>query len=217
MMKVAGLILAACVMLAAASAQDVRETALFNGVDLSNWGFVLQDTTKIPGEVFRVEDGTILIKGMPFGYMYTKERYGNFRLQLEWQWPEKAANSGIFLFVQDDQRLWPDAIECQLKAGSAGDLVLLGGGSGLAEFVPKAGEERPKFPMIGKRFPSSELPAGEWNRADIRCMDGSISIYINGVLQNEGSGSTHRSGHIALQSEGGEIRFRNIRLTATTE
>ncbi|GHU90480.1 hypothetical protein FACS1894155_08910 [Bacteroidia bacterium] len=188
---------------------------LFNGKDLSNWGFVLQDNKTNTG-IFSVKDGVIHITGTPFGYMYTKEKYSNFRLHVEWRWPQEATNSGIFLFVQSDNKVWPNAIECQLKAGSAGDFVLLGG-SDIAEFKTKPGEERPKFPSVGKFNPTPEMTTGEWNNADITCKDGTITVYINGVLQNKGTKSMHKTGHIGLQSEGKDIQFRNVRLTPLAE
>jgi Domain of Unknown Function (DUF1080). len=54
--------------------------------------------------------------------MYTKEKYSNFILDVEWRYPVEATNSGIFLFVQDGEKLWPNAIECQLHAGDAATL-----------------------------------------------------------------------------------------------
>jgi len=185
---------------------------LFNGSNLDGWGFVLKDDSKKPEEVFNVQNGLIHIAGDPFGYMYTLKNYDNFRLHVEWRWQGEATNSGIFLFVQDDNKVWPNAIECQLKAGDAGDFVLLGG-SNLAEFVAPKGEVRPAFPVVKKKSASSEMPAGEWNNADITCKDGTITVFINGVLQNEGTKSLHTSGHLALQSEGKDILFRNVRLT----
>ena len=185
--------------------------SLFNGSDLDNWGFVLVDDSQNASEVFCIKDKNIHIAGSPFGYMYTKEKYENFKLELEWRWPEEASNSGIFLFVQGDNQVWPNAIECQLKAGNAGDMVLLNG-SNVAEFVLEAGEERPRFPVVKKKEESSEFSVGEWNKAEITCQNGNITIYINGVLQNKGSESLHKSGHIALQSEGKDIQFRKLKL-----
>ena len=58
-----------------ASAQ--KTTKLFNGKDLSGWNFVV-DKNSVPAEqVFSVKDGVINITGQPFGYMYTKEKYGD--------------------------------------------------------------------------------------------------------------------------------------------
>jgi len=202
-----------CFVLATSFSLHAQKTIdLFNGNDLSNWGFVLQDGDKTATDIFTIKDGVIHIKGTPFGYMYTKEKYSNFNLHVEWRWPEEASNSGIFVFVQNENKVWPNAIECQLKAGNAGDLVLLNG-SNIAEFKTNPGEERPKFPVVQKFNPSPEMPVGEWNNANIICINGFISVYINGVLQNMGTESLHKSGNIALQSEGKDIQFRNVRLT----
>lgn len=185
---------------------------LFNGSDLDGWGFVLKDDSKNPEEVYKVQNGVIQIAGSPFGYMYTLNKYDNYLLHVEWRWPEEATNSGIFLFVQDDNSVWPNAVECQLKAGDAGDFVLLNG-SDLSEFITKEGENRPAFPVIKKQNPSSEMKLGEWNNAVIICQNGDITVFINGVLQNKGTNSLHKTGFIALQSEGKDIQFRNVRLT----
>ena len=204
--------LISCFVLASSFSLHAQKTIdLFNGKDLSNWGFVLQDN-KTDADVFSVKDGVIHVKGTPFGYMYTKEKYSNFNLHVEWRWPGEASNSGIFVFVQNENQVWPNAIECQLKAGNAGDLVLLNG-SDIAEFKTNPGEERPKFPVVKGFNPSPEMAPGEWNNANIICINGFISVYINGVLQNMGTNSLHKSGNIALQSEGKDIQFRNVRLT----
>lgn len=185
---------------------------LFNGKDLSNWNFIV-DGSKVPAEkVFSVQDGVILIHGEPFGYMYTKKKYKNYTLELEWSWVDKATNSGIFLTIAgvESGNPFPNGIECQLKAGIAGDFVMLGG-SNLEEYVIPA-DGRPKFPVIQKRAESNEKPVGEWNKAKIEVRDGKITVYINGVLQNQGTNKV-KEGYIGLQSEGGPIQFRNIKVT----
>ena len=98
-------------------------------------------------------------------------------------------------------------IECQLMAGRAGDLVLLGGAR--ADGIEPVG----KFPIKARIGDAGcEKPAGEWNEAEIVCQGDRMAVYINGVLQNECSG-TNRTGYIALQSEGGTLEFRNVYLT----
>ena len=185
---------------------------LFNGKDLSNWRFVV-DGDKAPAEsVYSVQDGVIVIHGNPFGYMYTAKKYKDYTLELEWSWIDKGTNSGIFLTIAEVKpgNPFPNGIECQLQAGNAGDFVLLGG-SDLEEYVaPERG--RPNFPVIKKRETSNEKPIGEWNKATIEVKDGKITVLINGVLQNQGTNKV-KEGHIGLQSEGGPIQFRNLKLT----
>lgn len=197
-------------ILIASTSVSAQKVELFNGKNLNNWNFFLDTkSTAKPAEIFSVEDAVITIKGTPFGYMYTKEMYDNFHLHLQWRWEKTASNSGIFLFVQPGEKLWPNAIEAQLCAGQAGDFVLLGG-SDVSEFKTKPGEKRPDFPVVEKLNPSNEKPAGEWNTADIYCRNGSIVVVINGEVQNMGTQSMHKKGYIGLQSEGEPIQFRDI-------
>ncbi|MDR1516920.1 MAG: DUF1080 domain-containing protein [Dysgonamonadaceae bacterium] len=207
-------ILFASVLLAgiAISCTPQQKTPLFNGTDLSNWNFVVAGDSVAPEQVFSVENGTILIKGDPFGYMYTKEKYADYTLEVEWRWRGEATNSGIFLLIADPTNPFPNGIECQLKDGQAGDFVLLGG-SDLKEYtLPEGLTERPPFPVINKMNSSSEKTPGEWNKAKIDVKNGEINVYINDVLQNKGTNPV-KEGYIGLQSEGKEIQFRNIILT----
>lgn len=195
------------ILLASSCKQQSME--IFNGKDLSNWEFVLHNDAAPADEVYTVNDGVITIAGEPLGYMYTKEKYRNYTLEMEYRWAENASNSGIFVLIEDPTNPFPNGIECQLKAGQAGDLVLLGG-SDLNEYtLPEGVTERPAFPVIDKKESSSENPTGEWNRAKIVVLDGDITVYINDLLQNRAT-SNVMEGHIGLQSEGGAIQFKNI-------
>lgn len=113
--------------LALGSCDGNARTELFNGKDLAGWVCVVDSLGEVPaGEVFTVRDGNIRIAGQPFGYMRTARQYGDYRLHAEWRWIGEATNSGIFQRVQEGDKVWPQGIECQLMAGRAGDLVLLG-------------------------------------------------------------------------------------------
>ena len=187
------------------SAQKTHK--LFNGKNLNNWNFVVEKNAVPAEQVFGIQNGVIHIKGQPFGYMYTKEKYSNFKLHVEWRWPDGASNSGIFLLIADPKNPFPNGIECQLHAGDAGDFVLLGG-SELAEFEGP----RPEFPVVKKAHDSSEKPVGEWNEANIFVKNGVITDYINGVYQNTGTNKV-KEGFVGLQSEGHDVQFRNVTLT----
>lgn len=193
------------------SSSCTQKENLFNGKDLSNWNFVVDGDAVPADQVYSVQDGEIHISGQPFGYMYTKKKYSNYTLELEWRWVGEATNSGIFLLIEETKNPFPNGIECQLAAGKAGDFVLLGG-SDLQEYEQPAGEDRPAFPVIEKREASNEKAVGEWNKAKITVKDGVITVYINGVLQNVGTNKV-KEGYIGLQSEGKAIRFRNVTVT----
>lgn len=185
---------------------------LFNGKDLSNWNFIVDKNSVPADQVFSVRDGLLHISGKPIGYMYTKEKYSNYKLHVEWRWPNGVeSNSGIFLLIAETKNPFPNGVECQLHAGDAGDFVLLGG-SDVAEYQSKPGAPRPAFPVVKKANPGSEKPAGEWNEANIFVKDGVITVYINGVYQNTGT-NKQKDGFIGLQSEGDNIEFRNVTVT----
>ena len=186
------------------------KTALFNGENLEGWTCILDEKSYIPtSEVYGVKEGNIHIVGNPFGYMRTDKKYSNYKLHAEWRWVGKGMNSGLFLHVQDGDKLWPNAIECQLGSGKAGDFVMLGG-SKIAEV-----ESKGMFP-IKARIGNFEKPIGEWTIAEVVCQGNSITIYLNGQLQNQATSETSE-GYIALQSEGGPIEFRNVYLTELNE
>ena len=205
------LLLAAMLLFSAGtSAQQTK--SLFNGKDLSNWKFVLQDNAAPADQVFSVKDHLIHITGKTIGYMYTDESFGDCKLHVEWRWPDGVtANSGIFLLIADPQNPFPNGVECQLKAGSAGDLIAEGGAS-LAEYKTDAQHPNAQFKVVKKYAGSSEKPADEWNEANIFIIDGVMTIYVNSILQNIGTNPAKR-GAIGLQSEGGAIQFRNVTVT----
>jgi hypothetical protein len=189
-----------------AQKKDKKGTVhLFNGKDLSNWVFYLKDKTADPTKVFLVQNGIIHITGDPFGYMRTKEKYSDYKLHVEWRWPAEPTNSGVFVHGQEPDSIWLKCIECQLKAGSAGDFVCMNGGD-MAEHTDKAAWS------VKKMAESSEKPAGEWNIMEVKCKGTTIEVYVNGVLQNKGSDLNVTSGSICLQSEGKDIEFRNVYL-----
>ena len=192
----------------ATSCNSSNEEKLFNGKDLSNWEFVVDGNSVPAGQVYSVEDGAILIQGTPFGYMFTKKKYRNYTLNVEWSWVDEPTNSGIFILIEETTNPFPKGIEIQLRAGNAGDFVMLGGSAVIGDRAP---ETNSTFPVLRKREASNEKAAGEWNRAKITVKEGIITVYINDVLQNTGT-SPAKEGPIGLQSEGKRIKFRNVTL-----
>ena len=121
MMRTLFLFAALTLALTAGSCCGEPKTELFNGRDLTGWVCVTDPESGADvRETFSVRDGSIRIAGHPFGYMRTEEAYGDYRLHVEWRWVGEATNSGIFQRVQAGDRLWPEAVECQLQAGRAG-------------------------------------------------------------------------------------------------
>ena len=112
-------VLAASLFCFSNGANAQKTEKLFNGKDLSNWNFVVDKNSVPADQVYSVRDGKIFITGQPFGYMYTKEKYSDYKLHVEWRWPngDSNANSGIFLHIADLKNPFPNGIECNLQAG----------------------------------------------------------------------------------------------------
>ena len=199
--------LMAVVLFASGCAQ---RTHLFNNEDLAGWKPYLGDEDVRPEAVWSVKDGVIHCKGQPNGYIRTTDVYSDYKLHVEWRWPEEPINSGVLLHATGEDKVWPRTIEAQLQAGNAGTFILIGAGLGVTVDGKRYQDSSKEFIGISRKHDSSEKPAGQWNSYDIFCVGDKISLYVNGVLQNEATEVTRTSGWICLQSEGSPIEFRNI-------
>jgi len=187
------------------------KVVLWNGTDFTGWHRYVADPTVDVNNVWRIQSHMIRCSGKPDGYLRTENKYKNYRLHVEWRWPEQVANSGVLLHMDEPDQLWPTCVECQLKATRAGDFVLMNG-AGLTVGGINGQDATKQFVAIAKMAAVSEKPAGQWNIYEIVCKRGTIRCYVNGVLQNAGTKAKPSSGWIGLQSEGGPIEFRNIYL-----
>lgn len=178
---------------------------LFNGEDLTGLKVFIEDTSYNKDSVWLVRDGNLYTTGMPFGYIRTNESFENYELVIEWRWVEEPKNSGVLLHIQGEDKIWPTCIEAQLMSGKAGDFVAMGGTS-FKERIDTSSIVVQKFEE------SSEKTPGEWNKYEITCKDNTITLIVNGVLQNKATETTISSGKIGLQSEGGPMEFRNFYL-----
>jgi hypothetical protein len=182
-----------------------KRIPLHNGQDFAGWKlFVPNPDVDVHG-VWSVSAGVIRCTGTPAGYMRTEADFANYKLRVEWRWPEGGGNSGVLLHVSEPDQVWPKSIEAQLMSGNAGDFYAIGG-TDFSERVDKSSTR------VAKKAESSEKPLGEWNADEILCRDDTIRVFVNGVLQNEATETTARSGKIGLQSEGKPIEFRNVHL-----
>jgi hypothetical protein len=210
-------LLAAIVVAGAACAAE--PIALFNGKDLTGWSPYLwdreakaQDKTTPASAVWSVENGVLICQGRPSGYIRTDKEYENYRLSLEWRWPEGTTrgNNGVLVHTTTENALgvWPKSIEVQLALGNAGDFWVIG----TTLEVPDLEKRR-----MGRRHlnltDNSEKPAGEWNKMEIEARGDELKVWVNGDLVNHATKLSQSKGAISLQSEGTLVHFRNIVLT----
>ena len=210
-----------CVLFASASA--FGQVNLFENRDLANWDFhVVQEgaaQVKVEDVFSFADDGRLLCKGLPFGYLATKESYKNFKLALEWRWTPGAepTNSGVFLKITDKPKdsFLPKSIEVQLQNRNAGDIWAFHGRT-ITEspdrLVNVDHQVIGKFMGVRKLLMAEKDP-GQWNSMEILCVGSLIVVSVNGTIVSWTTGAEPIEGAVGFQSEGGGIEFRNAVLT----
>lgn len=191
---------------------------LFNGKNLDGWSHVLVDKTLSKEDVWSVQDGILICKGQPLGYLHTQESYQDYTLSFEWRWAPgtEPTNSGALLRIAAEPASFlPKCVEAQMQHGKAGDLYGFYGAnlSGDADRYKEIENEKiGKFKAV-VRLKGTEKPAGEWNQYKIKVQGDQVEVHLNDELVNRANGLDVLAGPIGLQSEGSEIHFRNIKLS----
>ncbi len=209
---------------------------LLNGRDLSGWETYLgkpQPTVDVPG-LKRDEKGVyteaigkdrdpwgnftmteidghpvVHISGQGFGYMATRESFGNYHLRLQFKWgakkwpPREQAmrDSGLLYHMHGEpamsSNVWPACVELQIQEHDCGDLYAIvtrltvpahaftaPDQRILYQYDPAAArvdfkQEKP----IGNRcvrLADFEKPTGEWNTIELICLGGDSIHIVNG-------------------------------------
>lgn len=186
-------------------------TPLFNGKDLSGWVNV-----SCAPSTWTVVDGMLHCTGKPIGALRTDRMYQNFELELEWRHLKPRGNAGVFLWADDiTARGQPfhRAVEVQVLENAYGQSK---GHTTHGDIFPIHGARmKPVNGRGGSRaFPTEERskPSPEWNHYRIVCNEGAISLAVNGKVVTQGTDCTPSKGYICLESEGGVVDYRNVRI-----
>src|SRR5262245_482178 len=202
-----------------AAAADDGFKPLFNGKNLDGWVNV-----NCHPDTFFVKDDEIITTGKPTGFLRTDRQYENFVLEMDWMHVNKTevGNSGLFVWgdplpgvgtpytrgieVQVLVNLEDKDKQGRVTATSHGDLFSIHG----AKCVP----DRP-HPSGWERCLPSENRAkggGEWNHYKVTANDGVIKLEVNGKEVSGVSKCVPRKGYLALESEGAECHFKNLKI-----
>jgi hypothetical protein len=192
-------------------AQEEGFTPLFNGKDLTGWVNV-----NCAPETWTVQEGMLHCDGVPTGALRTERHYENFILELEWRHLKPGGNAGVFIWagpLSAPGQPFLRAIEVQVLDHAYGksDWFTTHGdvfpihGSTMQPFGRHAGQ---------RSFPSEErsMASPQWNHYRITCQDGTLRLAVNGKEVSGGENCTWRKGYIALESEGGVVDWRNLRI-----
>ncbi len=183
---------------------------------LDRWQVYHHEPIKELSEVWQLSDGVLSCKGLPRGYLYTKAKYTNFELRLDWRWPpdSQPGKGGVLFRMTGENKIWPKSLEAQLNSGSEGDFVGLVGYSlsGPAERLETL--EHPQFGKLTflRKTEATAKPPGQWNQLEIEAKGGSVTIRMNGRVVNQATGCDVVAGPILLTAENDPIQFRNVEL-----
>lgn len=153
----------------------------------------------------------------------TDDEYDNFDLQLEWK-ISKNGNSGIILYIHEDKvrHNWPWETGMEMQ-------VLDNSGHPDAKYPKHRAGDLYDLISCSKE---TVRPYGEWNFAEVKCVNGKLDLYLNGEnvvsttlwddawkkmvagskFRNMSEFGTYKKGHIGLQDHGNEVCYRNIKI-----
>ena len=162
-------------------------TTLFDGSNADSFNTL--------GEAqWNIIDDYVEADGFKGSYLVSKETYGDFELELEF-WPSMDANSGVYI------------------RNSSGEKIGADFGYEINIYDTNENPDNRTGAIIRFSPPMAEVIAGgKWNKFEIRAEGSHIVVHLNGILVADLDDDTHASGPIALQNNGGLIRFRNIRI-----
>ena len=149
--------------------------------------------------------------------IWTKERYGNFTLELDFKVPE-GGNSGVFIRTGSIENWINTAIEVQIHATTDGT---------------KHGQCGAIYDCLSPSKTAVKKP-GEWNHYVITCLDNKIYVNLNGqdiidmdldlwtAPHKNPQGTKNkfptaykdmpREGHLGFQYHGNPVWFRNLKI-----
>ncbi len=200
-----------CVLTGSPSQEESGFVPLFNGRNLDGWVNVNCAPT-----TWSVRDGMISSTGKPICELRTARMFENFILELEYQHLDPQGNAGVFIWgdaLTAPGQPFVRAIEVQVLDGrntenytSHGDVFAIHG----ARMTPD--RPHPGGWMRSLPIERRARPAGEWNHYRITALNGTLKLAVNGKEVSGGYDITPRKGYIHLESEGGRVLYRNLRV-----
>jgi hypothetical protein len=186
------------------------EIVLFDGTNLDAWQMDKPNGWKIEGDSMTLGEG---------GYIWTKERFGNFVLDVEFK-ISKDCNSGVFFRTGDIKDPVQTGMEMQVYDTASHTEMVKNDSGALYDLVAPS--------------TNTMKPAGEWNRAVITCHDSHVTIELNGTRivtadldtwtepHKNPDGTENkfnlalkdfpREGYIGFQDHGSPVWYRNVKI-----
>ena len=205
--------------------QDDGAKPIFNGENLDGWYAIetynprdfeklsaeeqqakIAAAKEATGKFWRVENGEIVNDGQG-PYLTTEKSFRDFDLHLEYKTVAQA-DSGVYLKATPQVQIW-DTTE-------AGGKWNIGADKGSGGLWNNSKDAPGKDPLV-----HADKPFGEWNQLRVTQVGAETSVWLNGKLVVDHANMENywnrelpliANGPIQLQTHGGEIRWRNIKI-----
>ncbi|HEY3413040.1 MAG TPA: DUF1080 domain-containing protein [Armatimonadota bacterium] len=169
-------------------------TRLFDGKSLDGWKMAG------PGSFKLLPDGSMLAEGGMGLLWYTKAKYKDFELKLDWKALSKTSNSGVFV-------RFPDPGDDPWKPVNQGYEIQ----------ISDTGDDLHRTGAVYTFAPSTFVPGkpyGEWNSEVIKVVGNHYVVTINGKKVCDYVGTRSLEGYIGVQNHEptNNVAFRNIRI-----
>jgi len=186
-------LLALCVPLALARAEDDKGESLFDGKTLDGWHVMNNGK-------FEARDGVIQLRGGG-GWLRSDKEYDDFVLTVEVRWLKPKQDSGIFIRASKEGKNWPDKkveVQCENSARVA---MLFGA----------------KHTLDKEKAAKALKGVNEWNTFEVRCVGTRCEVKLNGELVCTSDDVKLKKGYVGFQGENGHLDFRNVRIRTIRE
>jgi hypothetical protein len=160
---------------------------LFAGHDLMSFN-------TIGGANWHLADGLVQADGGEPGWLVTKGAYTDFRIRVEFQ-ASAETNSGIFIRCEDPNDVSAErCYEVNIFDRNQNPNNLTGA-------------------IVNVAPPAVSIMAGDqWNTFDITAEGDHLVVRLNDMVTADVEDDRHARGYIALQYNGGPIKFRNVQI-----
>jgi Domain of Unknown Function (DUF1080) len=174
-------------------------TLLFDGKSLDGWKMVGR------GKFIIIQDERALLSEGGMGLLwYTKKKYNDFILKLQWRVSHKDDNSGVFIRFPDPGN------DSQVAVDKGYEIQIEDLGKPDGEGIHRTGA------IYNLAAPSKIVskPVGQWNDLEIKAIKQYYIVIINHRKVTEFVGNRSLEGYVGLQNHDAKskVSFRNIRL-----
>jgi hypothetical protein len=192
---------------------------------------------KIEKGMIHVFDIPVTNEKQDFGYISTNQELSNCRIRAEFKFGEKRfaprleekRDSGFLYYFVGPDKVWPRCLESQIQETDVGDLWILDGPTITTKVEAAEYHMYSTGPLLtksrGRIIKSGDFEErGNWNTVEVILEGNQITHLVNGRIvmkawdlkQPDPQDATKMipldRGRIALQAEGAEIWFRNVRM-----